>query len=93
MLSFLNDTPTLQATTAERAFLGLLEGGCQVPIGVHAEAKCEDIHIEAIIAALDGTTILRDSIDGAAQDAAALGKRLGEKMLANGGREILAAIL
>ncbi len=93
MLSFLNDTPTLQATTAERAFLGLLEGGCQVPIGVHAEAKGEDIHIEAIIAALDGTTILRDSIDGAAQDAAALGKRLGEKMLANGGREILAAIL
>lgn len=33
MLDFLNDTATKQATDAERAFLGLLEGGCQVPIG------------------------------------------------------------
>lgn len=39
MLSFLNDLNTKQATDAERAFLGLLEGGCQVPIGVHADVK------------------------------------------------------
>ena len=39
MLDFLNDTATKQATDAERAFLGLLEGGCQVPIGVHAEVN------------------------------------------------------
>lgn len=37
MLDFLNDTATKQATDAERAFLGLIEGGCQVPIGVHAK--------------------------------------------------------
>ena len=93
MLDFLNDMPTVHATNAERAFLGLLEGGCQVPIGVHADVEGEKIKIEAIIAALDGSTVLRDTIEGAAVDAMALGQELGRKMLANGGQAILAAIL
>lgn len=93
MLDFLNDMPTVHATNAERAFLGLLEGGCQVPIGVHADVEGDKIKIEAIIAALDGSTVLRDTIEGAATDAVALGQELGKKMLANGGQEILAAIL
>ena len=93
MLSFLNDLNTKQATDAERAFLGLLEGGCQVPIGVHADVEGENIRIEAIIAALDGSTILRDTINGKADDAVSLGQQLGKKMLAAGGQEILAAIL
>ena len=93
MLDFLNDQPTVYATAAERAFLGLLEGGCQVPIGVHADVNGEQIKIEAIIAALDGSTVLRDTIEGTAVDAVALGQKLGKKMLANGGQKILAAIL
>lgn len=93
MLSFLNDLNTKQATDAERAFLGLLEGGCQVPIGVHADVEGENIRIEAIIAALDGNTILRDTINGKADDAISLGQQLGKKMLAAGGQEILASIL
>lgn len=93
MLSFLNDLHTKQATDAERAFLGLLEGGCQVPIGVHANVEGENIRIEAIIAALDGSTILRDTINGKADDAVSLGQQLGKKMLAAGGQEILASIL
>lgn len=93
MLDFLNDLPTKQATDAERAFLGLIEGGCQVPIGVHAVVKDELLEAEAIIASLDGSTILRDKISGPAQEAAALGKALGEKMLAGGGQKILSSIL
>lgn len=93
MLEFLNDLPTKQSTDAERAFLGLLEGGCQVPIGVHADVAGEQIKIDAIIAALDGRTVLRDTITGKVEDAVALGQQLGKKMLAAGGQEILAAIL
>lgn len=93
MLDFLNDLPTRQATSAERAFLGLVEGGCQVPIGVHADVEGDKIRVEAIIAALDGSTVLRDTITGSASDAVSLGQELGRKMLANGGQEILAAIL
>lgn len=93
MLDFLNDTATKQATDAERAFLGLLEGGCQVPIGVHAEVNEGRIAMEAVIASLDGSTVLRDTAEGNAADAVTLGRALGQKMLDNGGREILAAIL
>ena len=93
MLDFLNDLPTRQATSAERAFLGLVEGGCQVPIGVHADVEGDKIRVDAIIAALDGSTVLRDTITGSADDAVSLGQELGRKMLANGGQEILAAIL
>ena len=93
MLNFLNDQPTKQATDAERAFLGLIEGGCQVPIGVHAVTEGDSVSIEAIIASLDGSTVLRDTIRGQAVNAAELGKELGNKMLDQGGRAILAEIM
>lgn len=93
MLAFLNDTAAKQATDAERAFLGLIEGGCQVPIGVHASVQNEEITVEAIIASLDGQTVLRNKITGKAQEAEELGRQLGTKMLAEGGSQILASIL
>lgn len=93
MLEFLNHLPTRQATDAERAFLGLIEGGCQVPIGVYAKVEAEEIKIEGIIAALDGSTVLRNTITGPAAKAAELGKTLGQQMLEQGGQELLATIL
>ncbi len=93
MLAFLNNLPTKQATDAERAFLGLIEGGCQVPIGVHAEVENNNVKIEAVIASLDGSKVLRNNITGPAVNAADLGRKLGQKMLAEGGEQILADIL
>lgn len=93
MLKPLDDAPTRAATLAERAFLGLVEGGCQVPIGVHAKARGSNMRVEAIIATLNGDKVIRDSIEGSACDAEKLGIALGERMLNAGGREILAAIL
>ncbi len=93
MLAFLNDLPTKQATDAERAFLGLIEGGCQVPIGVHAEVENDNVKIEAVIASLDGSKVLRNNITGPAVNAADLGRKLGQQMLAEGGEQILADIL
>lgn len=93
MLAFLNDLPTKQATDAERAFLGLIEGGCQVPIGVHAEIENDNVKIEALIASLDGSKVLRNNITGPAVNAADLGRKLGQQMLAEGGEQILADIL
>jgi len=93
MLEFLNHPATKSCTDAERAFLGLVEGGCQVPIGVHAEAEGTQMHVIAIIASLDGSTLLRDEIDGDMNDAVALGQTLGRRMLENGGKAILDEIL
>lgn len=63
-----------------------------VPIGVHADVEGENIRIEAIIAALDGSTILRDTINGKADDAVSLGQQLGKKCWLPA-VEILASIL
>lgn len=93
MLAFLNDDAVKQATDAERAFLGLIEGGCQVPIGVHADVTGTEIKIEAVIASLDGSAILRNTISGLSEQAAELGRQLGRQMLDDGGRQILADIL
>lgn len=93
MLAFLNNLPTKQATDAERAFLGLIEGGCQVPIGVYAEVENDNVKIEAVIASLDGSKVLRNNITGPAVNAADLGRKLGQQMLAEGGEQILADIL
>lgn len=92
MLDFLNDKAARQATAAERAFLGLVEGGCQVPIGVYAQVRDEAISIEAIIASLDGGRLLRQQISGAAADGPELAAELGRRMLAAGGAEILREI-
>ena len=64
-----------------------------VRICVHAVTEGDAVSIEAIIASLDGSTVLRDTIRGQAINAAELGKELGNKMLDQGGRAILAEIM
>lgn len=93
MLEFLNDPDTQAVTKAERAYLRLLEGGCQVPIGVYAEVCEQQILLRAVIASLDGKRVLKDCIQGSIDEAEQLGIKLGEQMLAAGGREILAEIM
>jgi hydroxymethylbilane synthase len=39
LLACLHDDPTALAVRAERALLGALQGGCQIPIGAHAELR------------------------------------------------------
>jgi len=48
--------------------------------------------MDALIAAVDGREIVRDGIKGSSTGAASLGRDLAERLLANGGRSILAAI-
>lgn len=95
LLEFLNDRCTRLCTEAERGFLATVEGGCQVPVGVHAVSAEAGIRVEAVIASLDGSTLLRDALEAEvkdAQEAKAVGVSLAEKLLARGGREILQAI-
>lgn len=95
LLEFLNDRCTRLCTEAERGFLATVEGGCQVPVGVHAVSAEAGIRVEAVIASLDGSTMLRDALEAEvknAQEARAVGVSLAEKLLARGGREILRSI-
>lgn len=103
LLDFLNDEAACACTAAERSFLAVVQGGCQVPVGVYAVPlaaggtgdkadKPEGIRVEAVIASLDGGVLLRDSVQGRACGAEALGASLANRLLAAGGREILRSI-
>ena len=83
----LNHAATNAAVTAERSLLATLEGGCQVPIGAYAHFEGAVLHLLAIVASPDGAKIMRDSASGS--DPVALGRELGERMLASGARDIL----
>ncbi|MGN0709254.1 MAG: hydroxymethylbilane synthase [Anaerovoracaceae bacterium] len=93
MLGFLNDTETRACTDAERAFMTRIGGGCQVPVGVHAELSGAALELTAVISSLDGSRFIKDSAECAPGDGASTGSMLGEKMLRNGGDAILAEIL
>ena len=93
MLRFLDDSNTRAATNAERAFLKVVEGGCQVPVGVFGNVEGNKITVEAIIASLDGCKVVRDKLIGNVEDSISLGKTLANKLLESGGREILSAVI
>ncbi len=88
----LHHDPTGHATTAERALLRALEGGCQVPIGTYARIDQGELILDAMVGSLDGTRVVRGSIHGAPLTGEVMGRALADDLLAQGAREILAAI-
>jgi len=92
MLAFLNHDSTRAAVTAERSFLREVEGGCQVPVGVFGQANSNSLLLEAVILSVDGVQVIRDTVSGTWAEAEDLGRALAQKMLAAGGREIMAAL-
>jgi len=87
----ISDRSTVQAVVAERAMLQTLGGGCHVPIAAHAQASGEQVGIEGLGAAPDGSKMIRDQMSGSAEEAELIGRRLGEKLLQAGAGEILDA--
>ncbi len=85
----INHRDTELATTAERALLRKLEGGCQVPIGALAEVHQEELHLEAAVLSLDGTNSVRLKMSGHKEQAEQIGIKLAERLLANGADKIL----
>lgn len=92
LLDFLNDRDSLFETTAERAFVRELNGGCQVPIGVNAKLKENSMHIDAILGLPNGERIIKhDTTDIVSnlQDSENLGKKLAQYFLSKGAENIL----
>ncbi len=93
----LTDPATLQGTTAERALLRTLEGGCQVPIGAFGRVLQTPngetlLKLDAMVGSLDGKTVVRSKIEGDPADADALGRELAGRLLAEGAEDILRQI-
>lgn len=83
----LNDEVTERAVMCERAVLGALGGGCQLPIGAYAQVGSNAIEATAVVVAPDGSRFLRQSDSG--EDALELGQRIAEKLLSRGAANLL----
>jgi hydroxymethylbilane synthase len=87
LLAFLNDADTHAAIECERALLGSLGGGCQVPIGAYAEKRAGRFYLRAMVGRPDGSQILREQAEGT--DGVKLGRETAQALLFRGGDKIL----
>lgn len=88
-LEFLQDETAEIETTIERDFVRVLEGGCQVPIGVSAVLKGENINIKTIVGMPDASEILREDITCKKSEYKTVGKELALTMIEKGAKKIL----
>jgi len=86
-----NSTARLE-TTAERALLRKIEGGCQVPLGAIARVEGDRLRLFSQVCALDGSRQVKAEGTCAFDlaEAAALGQRLAEDLLSRGAAGIIA---
>lgn len=90
LFGHLDHAPTTRAISAERAFLGALQGGCQVPIGAWTSDDVPQ-RLYGIVAHPSGDPLIRGEIELGA-DPAEAGRTLAREMLDRGAGGILAAL-
>jgi hydroxymethylbilane synthase len=74
----LNHFNTFHAVTAERAFLRGMGGGCQSPVGAHAEISGDKISLKAI--SFHDETVKRGEGKRPIAEAAALGEQIAAEL-------------
>jgi hydroxymethylbilane synthase len=94
LVAALDHRPTALAVSAERALLGTLEGGCQVPIAAHAtwegsERGTGTLVLAAYVGSLDGRRSVRGERERLADDPEGLGTFLAAELRERGADEIL----
>jgi hydroxymethylbilane synthase len=100
LLALYNDEHTSLTVAAERKFLGVLNGGCQVPIGAHAIWVHDDsdyshtgskvIQLTGMVGTPEGDIILKETVTGI--DPEKLGLEVANKLIAQGAENILAQV-
>jgi hydroxymethylbilane synthase len=87
----IDDLGAHREVRAERAFLAELGGGCSLPCGALAqEVESGELVIDALLASLDGTIVLRTRVMGS--DADEVGREAARDLLdGKGGRDLLDA--
>ena len=88
LLTKIEDDETRWLTDAERAFLSELGGDCDLPAGAFATAEGGGrLRLRSLLAAEDGTTVLRDDRVGSQPDV--MGRDAARLLLDSGGRALL----
>ena len=91
LVVFMHQPVTAVEVAAERAFLGRLGGGCQIPVGARARVAGQYLDMMGVVADPDGQKLFRGQIKGAAREADKLGQELAERLLKEGAEQVLVA--
>jgi hydroxymethylbilane synthase len=89
ILAPLDDEDTRTAIIAERALLGALEGGCQVPLGAWARIERGELVIEACVCSADGVQYVKQRATATPDQAAQLGEHMARLLIEAGAQAIL----
>jgi hydroxymethylbilane synthase len=89
LLSKLDDPETRAAIITERALLGALQGGCQVPIGAWARIERGEMVLEACVTSVDGQQYVKQRLTGAADQGVQLGEQMARLLMETGAQTIL----
>lgn len=84
----LDHAPTHMAISAERAMLAVLDGSCRTPVGALSRLEGGTLTLKGQILSLDGKTAFDSAATGT--DPLALGKKIGDDLIAQAGTEWLA---
>jgi hydroxymethylbilane synthase len=85
----ISDHDALVELTAERAAVVALDATCQTPVGVCARLDGGALTVQGYAGLPDGSEWVRDRVEGDAEQPAALGEALADRMIAAGARDIL----
>lgn len=88
-LAPLDDAETRTAIIAERALLGALQGGCQVPLGAWARIERSELVMEACVCSADGVQYVKQRATAPADQAAQLGEHMARLLIEAGAQTIL----
>ncbi len=89
IISVLNDEIAIIETTIERNFVEVLQGGCQVPIGVNAKVNGAVVTVRCCVGMPDGTDIIREKRVCNISDYKHIGRELADVMIENGAIKLL----
>jgi len=82
LLEAIHDVETGRRLAAERAYLAALDGSCETPIAGLAVLEGGTIRLRGEILRPDGSDCLADAGEAPVEDAAALGREVGARLLA-----------
>ncbi|QTO98606.1 hydroxymethylbilane synthase [Helicobacter pylori] len=88
-LQKLNDEESAFCCHLEREFIKGLNGGCQIPIGVHANLMGDEVKIRAVLGLPNGKEVITKEKQGDKNKAFDLVQELLEEFLQSGAKEIL----
>jgi len=89
LLAKLDDAETRTAIIAERAMLGALHGGCQIPIGAWARIERGELVLEACVCSVDGVQYVKQRATAPPEQAAQLGEHMARLLMEAGAQSIL----